>query len=117
MPQTTHAGLLFSLIVFESLFMFLFSMYAHRSCSLGLSLPKYTPPAMTGTGAVWVIEAIYNFFWNLGQLLITIVNLLVIIAQLFTGLGLNCGFPTWWFTLFQIPIGITIFYLIVPFVK
>jgi hypothetical protein len=106
------ADMLLRLIVFEVVFVTLFSMYTLTSCELGLKIHVLSPPTATGIygSIIGVLTGIANFF-------IFIINAFVVFGELFTGIGLNCGFPSWYVSVFQIPILIAIIYLIVPFVK
>jgi hypothetical protein len=116
------ANLLMTLLTFEAVFITLFSMFSvNAGCKLGFTSAQaiYSAPSPSGVetaGATW-LDVIYGVLVGIGRTIVMIINAFVVFGQVITGLGMGCGFPTWFVTVFQIPILITIIYLVIPFVK
>jgi hypothetical protein len=106
------ADTLLTLILFESIFITLFGMYASTTCTLGLSIHFLAAPSASG-----VVGTLEGVLVGLANLILFVINAFVVFAELISGVGVNCGFPSWYITIFQLPILITVIYLCIPFVK
>jgi len=126
------ANLLFTLIVYEAAFVAIFGLYASVNCSLGLTKPLFktfeipttSPPPICFDLLILgehCIPNIFQYFVNfvkmIANTIIWVINGLVTFGRLITGIGLGCGYPTWYVSIIQIPILITIIYLCIPFIK
>jgi hypothetical protein len=108
-------NLLLSIIIFESVFTMIFGLFTVSTCSMGLTAGAITPPSVPDIGGI--VGDIAGFFIGIAKFMVWVINGLIILAKLFTGLGMNCGFPTWYVSIIQIPLLITTVYLLIPFIK
>jgi hypothetical protein len=126
------ANLLFALIVYEAAFVAIFGLYSATTCSLGLTkpllkkfeIPTASPPPICFDLLILgkhcipnVFVYIVNFFKMVANVFVWIANGITIFIRLLTGIGMGCGYPTWYVSIIQIPILITIIYLFIPFIK
>lgn len=107
-----NASLLMSLVMFEAVFVALYALYTLSSCSLGLSLMTLPIPDTSG-----IDGTLFGILAGFGKLIIYFINGLILLGRLVTGIGFNCGYPGWYVSIIQIPILITIIYLLIPFIK
>lgn len=106
------AHLLLYLIVFETAFATLFSLYTSTACSMGLTLETIAAPSLSG-----IEGTLAGVLVGIANIIVFIINGFISFGRLFTGIGMTCGFPSWYIPIFQIPILLTIIYLCIPFVK
>jgi len=110
-----NPNLLLSIIIFESVFTTLFGLFTSSVCSMGLTAGTFPPPPAPSSGGI--IGTLEGILAGLARVFVWIINGIIILVKLFTGFGMNCGFPTWYVSIIQIPLLIVTIYLLIPFIK
>lgn len=100
------ADLLLYILLFELVFATLFGLYSSSECSMGITL---TMPPQPTSESDW-LGMIFSILVYLG-------NGIIRLFQILTGIGIDCGFPWWFITIFQSAIFITAIYLLIPWIK
>jgi hypothetical protein len=105
------AETLMFLIFYEAAFIFIYGLYSSAYC-YNFAANLIPVPDTSGVGF-----DLFGVLVGIGKLIIQFINGLIYFGSLITGLGINCGFPSWYVSVVQIPILVTIIYLFVPFIK